>query len=256
MTAPDTFDDLGPVLVVIPTYNERENLEGVTRRVRHSVPRADVLVVDDASPDRTGELAEDMAAGDGRVHTLHRECKGGLGAAYLAGFRWALAAGYHVLVEMDADGSHQPEELARLLHALRGADLVLGSRWVPGGRVLNWPPLRAVLSRGGNMYTRALLGVPVRDMTGGFRAYRSRTLECIDLGAVESQGYCFQVDLAARTVRAGLRVVEVPITFVERTKGVSKMSGGVVAEAVTRITVWGLRRRWVDVRAHAVPERR
>lgn len=256
MTAPETFDDLGPVLVVIPTYNERENLEGVTRRVHHSLPRAEVLVVDDASPDRTGQLAEDLAADDGRVHTLHRGGKGGLGAAYLAGFRWALGAGYHVVVEMDADGSHQPEELPRLLHALRGADLVLGSRWVPGGRVLNWPSPRVWLSRGGNLYTRVALGMPLRDMTGGFRAYRSRTLESIDLAAVESQGYCFQVDLATRTVRAGLRVVEVPITFVERTNGVSKMSGGVVAEAVTRITAWGLRQRWGDVRAHTVPERR
>lgn len=256
MTAPDTFDDLGRILVVIPTYNERENLEAITRRLRAATPFVDVLIVDDASPDRTGELADELAADDERVRVVHRDGKSGLGTAYVAGFRWALAAGYHVVVEMDGDGSHQPEELVGMLAALRHADLVIGSRWVPGGRVVNWPPARALLSRGANVYTRFALGIPLQDATGGFRAYRSHTLERIDLNRVESEGYCFQVDLAARTLRRGLRVDEVPITFVERTKGVSKMSGDVVAEALARITVWGLRRHCAALRPRQARERR
>lgn len=238
----------GSVLVVIPTYNERDNLEEVVARLRAAVPLADVLVVDDASPDRTGELAAEMAAADGRMHVLHRSGKRGLGGAYIAGFRWGMAEGFDAVVEMDADGSHQPEELPRLLEALWDADLVVGSRWVPGGRVLNWPPLRMLLSRGGNTYTRFALGIPLRDATGGFRAYRSRTLESIGLEEVESQGYCFQVDLAVRTLRRGLRVVEVPITFVERTKGASKMDRDIVAEALWRVTAWGVRGRLAALR--------
>ncbi|GGK95421.1 dolichol-phosphate mannosyltransferase [Planomonospora parontospora subsp. parontospora] len=232
---------VGRVLVIVPTYNERENLPVIVERVRAAVPEAHLLVADDASPDGTGEIADALAAEDDHVHVLHRPGKQGLGAAYIAGFRWGLAEGYDVLVEMDADGSHQPEELPKLLHALAdGADLSIGSRWVPGGKVVNWPGSREFLSRGANVYTRMMLGMPVRDATAGFRAYRASTLEKIGLDDVESQGYCFQVDLTLRTVRHGLRVAEVPITFVERTVGASKMSRDVIAEALWRVTLWGV----------------
>jgi dolichol-phosphate mannosyltransferase len=232
----------GRVLVVVPTYDERLNLEPVVGRVRSAVPAADVLVVDDASPDGTGEIADRLAAEDDQVHVLHRVGKQGLGSAYLAGFGWGLQRGYDVLVEMDADGSHQPEQLPDLLAALADADLVLGSRWVPGGSVVNWPRSRELLSRGGNTYVRVALGLQLRDATGGFRAFRRETLDKLDLDAVASQGYCFQVDLARRAVSQGLRVVEVPIEFVEREHGVSKMSGAIVREALWRVTVWGLAR--------------
>jgi dolichol-phosphate mannosyltransferase len=211
-------------------------------RVRSAVPAADVLVVDDASPDGTGEIADRLAAEDDQVHVLHRVGKQGLGSAYLAGFGWGLQRGYDVLVEMDADGSHQPEQLPDLLAALADADLVLGSRWVSGGSVVNWPRSRELLSRGGNTYVRLMLGLGLRDATGGFRAFRRETLDKLDLDAVASQGYCFQVDLARRAVSQELRVVEVPIEFVEREHGVSKMSGAIVREALWRVTVWGLAR--------------
>lgn len=231
------------VLVTIPTYNEAQNLEGVVRRVRTAVPAADVLVIDDSSPDGTGDIADRLAERDDQVHVLHRLDKQGLGAAYLAGFEWGLSRDYEVLVEMDADGSHQPEELHRLLHALNQADLVLGSRWVTGGRVQNWSRTRMVLSRGGNTYVRLALGVPLRDTTGGYRAFRADTLRRLDLGDVASQGYCFQVDLAWRACRRGLRVIEVPITFVEREFGRSKMSRAIVLEALWRVTAWGVSHR-------------
>ncbi|MFF5205569.1 polyprenol monophosphomannose synthase [Streptosporangium sp. NPDC000396] len=231
---------LGRVLVIVPTYNERENLPTIAGRVRAAVPEAHLLIADDNSPDGTGAVADELAAKDDHVHVLHRPGKQGLGAAYIAGFRWGLQEGFDVLVEMDADGSHQPEELPKLLETLAdGADLVIGSRWVPGGKVVNWPTSREFLSRGANVYTRMMLGVPVRDATAGFRAYRSSTLEKIGLDDVESQGYCFQVDLTLRTVRHGLRVAEVPITFVDRTVGASKMSRDIVAEALWRVTLWG-----------------
>jgi dolichol-phosphate mannosyltransferase len=204
------------------------------------VPGAHVLIADDNSPDGTGKLADELAVADGHVHVLHRTGKEGLGAAYLAGFRWGLGRDYGVLVEMDADGSHQPEELPRLLTALRNADLVLGSRWVPGGRVVNWPKGREFLSRGGSMYSRLLLGVPMRDVTGGYRAFRRETLEGLGMDQVASQGYCFQVDLAWRAVRAGFQIVEVPITFVEREHGDSKMSRDIMVEALWRVTAWGV----------------
>lgn len=251
-----TSSNPGPVLVVIPTYNERENLRLMTTRLRAVAPYAEVLIVDDASPDGTGRVAEVMASEDDQLHVLQRDGKRGLGAAYCAGFAWALRRQYGVVVEMDADGSHQPEELSRLLHALRHSDLVVGSRWVRGGRVVNWPRRRELLSRGGNTYARFALGIHVRDATGGFRAFRSHTLKEIGLDDVESQGYCFQVDLAVRTLQAGLRVVEVPITFVERTKGASKMNRGIVAEALWRVTVWGLRRRFAMIRPRRTVERR
>jgi dolichol-phosphate mannosyltransferase len=232
--------DVGRVLVVIPTFNERENVEAIVGRVRAAVPEANVLVVDDNSPDGTGELADGLAAADAQVKVLHRTVKDGLGAAYIAGFRWGLTQGFDVLVEMDADGSHQPEELPLLLNALQDADLVIGARYVPGGQVVNWPKSREVLSRGGNTYVKLMLGVPLRDATGGYRAFRATTLEKIGLDQVDSRGYCFQIDLALRAVRQGLRVVEVPITFVERVLGTSKMSQSIVAEAMWRVTVWGV----------------
>lgn len=231
---------VGPVAVIVPTYNERDNIEIIVGRVRSAVPGADLLVVDDNSPDGTGEIADKLASEDSHIHVLHRAGKAGLGAAYIAGFRWALERGYEAVVEMDADGSHQPEELPRLLDALTDADLVLGSRWVPGGSVLNWPRSRELLSRGGNTYARLLLGFNLKDATGGYRVFRAATLRRIALDEVESQGYCFQIDLALRTIRAGLKVVEVPITFVERERGTSKMSQAVVAEAFWRVAIWGI----------------
>jgi dolichol-phosphate mannosyltransferase len=231
-------------LVVIPTYDEAENIELVVDRVRACVPAFDVLVVDDSSPDGTGDIADKVAAHDNAVHVLHRTAARGLGAAYLAGFAWGLQRGYGVFVEMDADGSHLPEQLPRLLDALdRGADLVLGARWVRGGRVVNWPRRRRLLSRGGNVYVRVVLGLPLRDATGGYRAFRRTTLQGLDLASVASQGYCFQVDLARRAIEAGFTVVEVPITFVERERGYSKMSGDIVREALVRVTVWGMQHR-------------
>jgi dolichol-phosphate mannosyltransferase len=235
-----SFGPLGNVLVIIPTYNEAENIKPIVHRVRATVPDAHVLIADDNSPDGTGKLADELAAADDQVHVLHRQGKEGLGAAYLAGFQWGIDAGYGVLVEMDADGSHQPEELPRLLIALKSADLVLGSRWIPGGRVVNWPKSREVLSRGGSTYSRLMLDVPIRDVTGGYRAFRKETLEGLGMADVASAGYCFQVDLAWRAVKAGFHVVEVPITFVERERGDSKMSRTIVAEALWRVTAWGV----------------
>jgi dolichol-phosphate mannosyltransferase len=233
-------DPVGRVAVIIPTYNERGNLEPITTRLRTAVPGADLLVVDDNSPDGTGEIADKLAAGDSHVHVLHRPGKGGLGAAYIAGFGWAMERGYGVLVEFDADGSHQPEQLPSLISALDRADLVIGSRWVPGGTVQNWPKSREILSRGGNTYARLMLGIKVRDATAGFRAYRASALEAIGIAGVQSQGYCFQIDLVLRVIRAGLTITEVPITFIERTEGTSKMSRAIVAEALWRVTQWGI----------------
>jgi dolichol-phosphate mannosyltransferase len=239
---------LDRVLVIIPTYNEGENIERIVDRVVTANPAAHVLVVDDASPDGTGKLADAIAEQDDRVMVLHRPGKAGLGAAYIAGFDWARANGYDVIVEMDADGSHAPEQLPGLLAALRSADVVLGSRWIPGGSVVNWPRRRKVLSLGGNLYTRLALGIELRDATGGYRAYRRDVLEAIDYRAVASQGYCFQVDLARRALDGGYRVVEVPITFVERERGESKMSGDIVRDAFWRVTKWGATHRGGQLR--------
>ena len=249
MTHPVTRLPIGRIVVLIPTFNERENLPLIVSRTRAAVPEADILVLDDNSPDGTGALADQLAADDGQVRVLHRERKEGLGAAYLAGFAWALDKDYDVMVEMDADGSHQPEQLRTLLVALADADVVLGSRWVPGGSVVNWPIHRKALSLGGNVYTRVLLGMPIGDATGGFRAYRASALRSLDLRDVASQGYCFQVDLVWRAVRRGLKVVEVPITFVERTIGDSKMSQGIVGESLRNITRWGARYRLGQIRS-------
>ena len=230
-------------LVVIPTYNEAENIESIIARLLAAVPTTDVLVVDDGSPDGTGDLADKLAADDPRVHVLHRTAKAGLGAAYLAGFDWGLGRGYDLLVEMDADGSHQPEQLPALLARVGEADLVIGARWIPGGSVVNWPKYRELLSRGANTYARMALGIPVHDSTAGFRVFRRRTLEGIELTEVRSQGYCFQIDLTRRTLAAGFRVVEVPITFVERELGQSKMTGNIIQEAFVNVARWGVKLR-------------
>jgi len=234
------------VLVIVPTYNEVESLDRILTRLHASVPDAHALVVDDGSPDGTGGLADELAARDPRVHVLRRTAKNGLGAAYIAGFRWARAEGYDVVVEMDADGSHAPEQLPRLLAALDDADLVLGSRYVPGGEVTDWPAHRLLLSRTGNRYTRWALRLPLNDATGGFRAARAELIDRLPFDDVASQGYCFQVDWAWRAVRAGARVTEVPITFSERAFGRSKMSGSIVGEALVRVTMWGLQDRLAD----------
>jgi dolichol-phosphate mannosyltransferase len=240
---------LGRVVMVMPTYNEADNLAWIVGRLREAQPDVDVLVVDDNSPDGTGKVAEELAAADDAVHVVHRAGKGGLGAAYKHGFRVALDEGYDVIGEMDADGSHQPEQLQILLDALHEADLVIGARWVPGGSVVNWPFRRELLSRGGNLYVRLLLGLKVRDATAGYRLFRRTALESIDLASVESTGYVFQTDMVTRCLRLGLRVREVPIEFVERVMGDSKMSGHVALESLRRVTTWGLRERMEQLKA-------
>ena len=242
---------LDRVVVLIPTYNEKDNLPRIVGRVRTSVPSADILVLDDNSPDGTGAVADGLAAADPQVHVLHRPGKQGLGAAYKAGFAWALERGYDAAVEMDADGSHQPEQLPALLEAARDADLVIGARWVRGGSVVNWPAHRKALSIGGNIYVKALLGMPVMDATAGYRVYRTDALEKMGLGEVASQGYCFQTDLTWRAIRKGLRVVEVPITFVEREVGNSKMSKDIMVESLRRITAWGVGHRTAQAKGLA-----
>lgn len=239
----------GRTVMVIPTFNESENLVAIVERLRAAEPDVDILVVDDNSPDGTGELADKLAHSDEAVLVLHRTEKAGLGAAYLHGFSVALGRGYAVIGEMDADGSHQPEQLHRLRAAIvgvdgtDGADLVIGARYVPGGSVVNWPLSRQALSRGGNLYVRLLLGLRLSDATAGFRLFRRETLERIELERVRSAGYVFQTDMAYRTVQSGLRVQEVPITFIEREFGESKMSGAVATESLRRITRWGLSER-------------
>lgn len=233
------------VITIIPTYNELESLPITVGRLRKAVPEVDVLIADDNSPDGTGELADKLAAEDPQIHVMHRKGKEGLGAAYIAGFRWALERDYDVIVEMDADGSHMPEQLPRLLEAsAAGADLVIGSRWVKGGEVVNWPVSRKLISRGGSFYSRTLLGLSLKDITAGYRAFKRETLEAIDFDAIESRGYGFQVDMTFRVARLGKTIVEVPVTFVERELGVSKMSGNIVLEAMLNVTRWGLAARW------------
>ncbi len=233
----------GRVLIVMPTYNERQNLEIMAGRIRESVPDADLLVVDDNSPDGTGDLADKLAEADPRVQVMHRTEKAGLGRAYVAGFTWALERGYDLIVEMDADGSHRPEDLPRLLATSAQADAVIGSRYVPGGTVVNWPKSREFLSKGANIYNRVMLGVKVKDATGGYRVYRAETLRRIDLAGIESAGYCFQIDMTLRVLQAGMTIKEVPITFVERERGASKMSRSVIIEAFARVARWGISAR-------------
>jgi dolichol-phosphate mannosyltransferase len=255
--SPDRLDPA--TLVIIPTYNERQALPGTLARLRAAAPEADVLVVDDASPDGTGEWADDAASADTQVHVLHRRAKEGLGRAYIAGFRWGLDRGYAQLVEMDADSSHRPEDLPRLLaEAGPDVDLVIGSRWVPGGTTENWPRSRSLLSRGANTYANVAIGLGVKDATAGFRVYQAATLGAMDLEDVNSAGYCFQIDMTWRVRRAGGTVVEVPITFVERVEGESKMSRDIVVEALWRVTAWGAQarsRQFRDVVSQALRRR-
>lgn len=242
---------MNSTLVIIPTYDEAENLRSIADRVL--AQGVDLLVVDDNSPDGTGAIADGLAAQDSRVHVLHRAGKEGLGAAYREGFAWGLGRGYDALVELDGDGSHQPEQLGRLLGRLPSADVAIGSRWVTGGSVVNWPIRRALLSRAGSLYARAALGMPFHDVTGGYRAYSAQALRRIDLVAIASQGYCFQIDMLWHAYRAGLRIDEVPITFVEREFGVSKMSSRIVREAILNVTLWGLRSLPSRIRAALHP---
>jgi len=231
-------------LVIIPTYNELENLPLIVGRVRAAAPEVDILVVDDNSPDGTGEKADELAAAHPNVHVLHREGKGGLCGAYVAGFQWGLERDYTVLCEMDADGSHAPEQLHLLLDEIDdGADLVIGSRYVPGGKVVNWPKKRWVLSKGGNIYISLMLGAGLTDMTAGYRAYRRAVIESLDLDELSNAGYIFQVDLAWRAVSGGFDVREVPITFTEREIGESKLDGSFVKSSLAEVTRWGIRHR-------------
>ena len=233
------------VLVITPTYDEVLNLERVLAAISAAYPAADVLVVDDGSPDGTADLADRLAATDARIHVMRRPGKLGLGSAYLAGFAWGLERGYDVLVEMDADGSHPADRLPPLVAAVAdGAGLAIGSRWTKGGSVVDWPRSRELLSRGANLYARLALGIGVHDSTAGYRAFRADVLRAIQLQGVDSRGYCFQIDLTLRTSEAGFPIVEVPIRFTDRIAGVSKMSGSIVGEAMWRVTVWGLARRF------------
>ncbi|GGO97831.1 polyprenol monophosphomannose synthase [Actinomyces gaoshouyii] len=233
-------------LVVTPTYNEIESLPVALDRVREHAPAVDILVVDDNSPDGTGDLADGRAAADEQIHVLHRTEKNGLGPAYLAGFSWGLGAGYELLVEMDADGSHRAEDLALLIQRAEMADapdLVIGSRWVAGGATEGWDAKRVALSRAGNLYINAMLGLRVKDATAGFRVYRADLLRRMDLSAIEALGYGFQVNMTKLVDEAGGRIVEMPITFLEREAGQSKLSGGIFTEELALVTRWGAAKR-------------
>jgi dolichol-phosphate mannosyltransferase len=231
---------MSDVLVIVPTYNERDNLPEIVRAVHQHLSEADLLVVDDNSPDGTGQLADELAAADDKVHVLHRPGKQGLGTAYVAGFKWALARDYQFIFEMDCDFSHDPKYLPEMLARARGgAELVLGSRYVDGGGTVNWGPMRKLISRGGSLYARTILGVGVRDLTGGFKCFRRHVLEALDLDSVSAQGYGFQIEMTYRAVKHGFRVEELPIVFVDRRVGQSKMSKKIFLEALT--LVWKLR---------------
>jgi dolichol-phosphate mannosyltransferase len=227
-------------LVCLPTYDEKDNVVPMTEAILAATPDVDVLIIDDNSPDGTGQLADAVAAREPRVKVLHRAGKEGLGKAYLAGFEWALGHGYELILEMDADFSHDPKYLPGMLEAARGADLVLGSRNIPGGGTVNWGVGRKIISRGGSLYARTILGIPVRDLTGGFKCFHRKVLESIDLPTVECSGYAFQIELTFRALRRGFRVVEFPIVFVDRRVGQSKMSKRIVLEALGK--VWSIRR--------------
>lgn len=252
----DSSQARGGVLVVLPTYNEVDNIAGILMAVRTIAPDADVLVVDDSSPDGTGRVVEDTARVLGQVHLLTREVKNGLGAAYRAGFAWGLDRGYDVLVEMDADGSHDPAHLPALLAAVeQGAALAVGSRYVPGGRIPRWSPGRRALSRWGNRYAAAALKLPIADATSGYRAYRASTLRRLDPAKLHADGYGFQIEAVWRVAQQGGRIAEVPICFQDRVHGTSKMSKAIVVEAMKLVTKWGAIERWnsaVDAIAHPV----
>ena len=243
------------VLVITPTYDEAGSLAATVAAVFAAAPEADLLVVDDASPDGTGAIADALAAADPRVDVLHRPGKAGLGRAYVAGFRLALDRGYDVVVELDADGSHPAAALPGLLAALAAepaVGLAIGSRWVPGGSVVDWPLGRRILSRAGNAYARVMLRLGVRDVTAGYRAYRADVLRGLPLDEIDSRGYCFQIDMTLRTADAGWAITERPIEFRERTSGVSKMSRGIVLEAMARVTLWGLSRAFARISGRRV----
>ncbi len=234
-------------LVIMPTYNEIHNLATTVAGVLKLNPQVSVLVVDDNSPDGTGKLADELASKDKRISVLHRVSKDGLGAAYLAGFDWGIKAGFETLVEMDADGSHRPEDLPQILAQSNKFDLVIGSRWVTGGAVLNWPWYRKGISKFGTFYADVMLGSRIKDMTAGFRAYRADFLVGLDLSGITARGYGFQVEMAWRSQKAGGNIVEVPITFVERTQGASKMTIAIVLEALWLVTKWGIGRHFKDL---------
>ena len=237
-------------LVIIPTYNELENLPLIVDRVRTATPDVDVLIVDDNSPDGTGERADELAAADDHIHVMHRKSKDGLFAAYLAGFRWGLDRDYQILCEMDADGSHAPEQLHLLLAEIdNGADLVIGSRYIPGGKVVNWPRDRWILSKGGNVYVSLALGTGLSDMTAGYRAFRREVLEALPMDELSKAGYIFQVEIAYRSVELGFDVREVPITFTEREIGESKLDGSFVKDSLLEVTKWGLKHRGEQAKA-------
>lgn len=230
------------VLVVIPTYQEAENIDNVLTRIRTSVPQATVLVVDDNSPDKTADLAEKAAEKLGQIEVLRRPGKSGLGSAYREGFEWGMQHHFDVLIEMDADLSHNPDDLPRLVEGIdTGADLVIGSRYVPGGAIPGWPARRALLSRYGNLYARFMLRMHINDATSGFRAYRSSLVQRIDIHDVRADGYGFQIEMAYRSTRAGGVLREIPITFIDRVEGVSKMSSRIIVEALMLVTMWGVR---------------
>ena len=231
------------VLVVIPTYNEKENVRDISQAVLAAVPEAHLLIVDDNSPDGTGRIADELGAKDPRIHCLHREGKQGLGRAYIAGFKWALERGYEFIFEMDADFSHNPNDLPRILNAAQTADLALGSRYVGGIRIINWPLSRLILSKGAAVYVHIITGMPFSDPTGGFKCYRRAVLETIDLERIRSNGYSFQIEMTNEAWRSGFRVVEVPITFEERRSGHSKMSSSIVREALWMVWKLLLRNR-------------
>jgi dolichol-phosphate mannosyltransferase len=227
--------------VLVPTYQELHTLASIVHRIFEHNPDVHVLVIDDNSPDGTGKLADQLKAKYANLEVLHRKNKNGLGAAYIDGFNNSIND-FDVLVEMDADGSHDPQDLVTILKEIPNYDCVLGSRWVPGGKVVNWPKSREILSRGGNSYARLMLGIDIGDATGGFRAYKTSTLKELDLSDIDSQGYCFQVDMVRRLLKKGFKIKEVPITFTERTIGTSKMSRNIVLEAFLKIGIWGLQR--------------
>ena len=247
------YESLGEILVIVPTYNERDNIGLIAVRLMEAVPTANLLVVDDNSPDGTGEIADRMSSEDPRIFVLHRAGKEGLGAAYVAGFRWGLARNYDVLVEMDADGSHQPEQLPELLAKLTHADMVKGSRWVVGGSVVDWDKKRETLSRSANIWVQAMMDINVRDSTGGFNAFRADILRQIDLNEINSRGYTFQIDMTRRVLDAGGIVLEVPIQFVEREFGESKMSGNIIFEALAKTGCWGLQKRGQQLKELLAP---
>ena len=227
--------------VLVPTYQELHTLASIVHRIFEHNPDVHVLVIDDNRPDGTGKLADQLKAKYANLEVLHRKSKNGLGAAYIDGFNNSIND-FDVLVEMDADGSHDPQDLVTILKEIPNYDCVLGSRWVPGGKVVNWPKSREILSRGGNSYARLMLGIDIGDATGGFRAYKTSTLKELDLSDIDSQGYCFQVDMVRRLLKKGFKIKEVPITFTERTIGTSKMSRNIVLEAFLKIGIWGLHR--------------